>query len=388
MLKINITTSLIFLHEFIDHRISNFQAVAGKLTSGSLALAPSPDKASGINSVPITPGKGFEYVLAKPLQQVIGISGRVRLKYPFFRPKITTPVPILRIGDMAEFRLLQDPPVINQGFDVANPVKGILRIGQTEVELGTINLSPRFFGDVRFDWHTSGQARLFQDGRLVGYHNAVAPSLQLDITGVVFGIPNAPLAREPGYRVGRVFVRALLRSDSLALFSKLLPVVEADDDDVGRCRLRTITNLLQLLDRLRKFMTAFHQTTSRPWSQKGGPPQGPFNPEATQAHDLAVTAVAELAKMLRTGDFSAPDRFLEPFTQFLRILRAVQPSQFDALAAEIGAAKIVPEGCRELFEQELEKNRWALAPIIELLAAAAERVRRISERPGDTTGGY
>lgn len=246
----------------------------------------------------------------------------------------------------------------------------------------------RAFTELRFDWHTSGQARLSADGRLVAYHNAVAPGAQIAVDRVIFGLPGVLPEPLPIYLVSRVFVRVLLRSDSLAMFSRLLPVVQGQVDDPGRCRLRMMANLLRLLDRLRSFMTTFHLTTSRPWSQEGGPPQGPFNTEATQAHELAVKAGVELAEMLRTGEFSAPERFLEPFTQLLRILRSIQPSQFDALVTDIGATDIVPEGCRELLKSDPKKNRHTLAPLIALLSAAAERVRGVSEGAGQSPGGY
>ena len=89
---------------------------------------------------------------------------------------------------------------------------------------------------------------------------------------------------------------------------------------------------------------------------------------------------------LRTGDFSKPDAFLEPFTTFLRILRTSQPGQFDALAAELFAADVVPEACRELLKSELEENRGALDPIIDLLSVATKRVQEIMR--GDENGEY
>lgn len=374
----------VFLHEFVDRRIRNFQAVPGRPTPESLALAPEPDAATGINSVRFTPGRGFEYVLAEPLQRVIGLSCRVRLCYP--------PAPhgqlfsVIGLGGAAGFELW--PLAHPQPGQQATRANALLRIGAPHVNLGTVEVGTRTFTDLRFDWHTSGQARLSADGRLVAYHNAVAPGAQFDIDRVVFGQPGGQPAAFPAYLVARVFVRVLLRTDSAALFTRLLPVVEVGED-VGRCRLRTFNNLLRMLDRLREFMSAFHQSTSRPWTREGGPAEGPFDPESVRAHELAVAAVLELARMLRAGDFSAPEKFLDPFTEFLRILRAAQPARFDALAAEIDAAKIVPEGCREVFDRQLGENAQALDPVIRLLTAASERVRAVPAGSGpDYPGGY
>jgi hypothetical protein len=280
------------------------------------------------------------------------------------------------LGSAAGFELWpQTHPLPDLSATRAN---ALLRIGAPHVNLGLVELPARSFTDLRIDWHTSGQARLSANGRLVAYHNAAAPGATLNIDRIIFGQPGPPGAAVPRYLVARVFVRVLLRSDSVAMFSRLLPVVKMAGDDVGRCRLRTLGNLLRLLDRLRSFMANFHQTMSQPWSEANGPQQGPFTPESAEAYDLALAAGLELSRMLRTNDFSAPDRFLESLTRLLRILRAAQPTQFDALAAEIGAAEIVPEACQELLDDSREKNRQALDPIIALLEAASVRLRNIA----------
>jgi hypothetical protein len=80
--------------------------------------------------------------------------------------------------------------------------------------------------------------------------------------------------------------------------------------------------------------------------------------------------------MLHSGDFSQPQSFL-PFTRFLRILRTTLPAQFDALAAELAAADVVPDECKALFDAAREQSSEALDPVMTLLSAAAERVRNI-----------
>lgn len=124
-------------------------------------------------------------------------------------------------------------------------------------------------------------------------------------------------------------------------------------------------------------MAEAHQTLSQPWNAATGPASGPFRPEAVQAHALATAAVAELMRMLRTGDFAAPERFLETFSAFLRILRDARPQAFAALLAEVDAIEIVPEECCTILEPGSE-DRAALAPIAELLTAASDRVRSIA----------
>jgi hypothetical protein len=85
--------------------------------------------------------------------------------------------------------------------------------------------------------------------------------------------------------------------------------------------------------------------------------------------------------MLRTNDFSTPELFLDPFTEFLRILRAARPTEFDSLAAELANADIVPAGCDDQLAEDRERNQQLLEPVISLLDAASRRVQQIA-------GGY
>jgi hypothetical protein len=370
----------VFLHEFIDRRITNFQAVPGTLTAPSFTLAPSPAIVAGTNSVEVTRGKGLEYILAEPLRDVIGVSCRLRVAYP---------IPNEGLGHMQGF------PLVDFGFNagiqsIALPdalpdlsgirsIVGFLIGNPNSVSTGVVTtLATRSFTDVRVDWHTSGQTRISIDGRLAGYSNELATGTSFDLDRLSFGLPGEPpQIHAPQYQIARIFVRVLTRTDALVTLSRLLPKTPPGKDG-GRCHLLVLTNLLNLLERLRPFMAAFHQAKSQPWTAENGPPEGPFQPEAVEAHQLAISSMLALKEMLRTGDFSKPDAFLEPFTKFLQILRASQPEQFDALAAELLAADVVPEGCRDLFESQLKEHGEALYPIIELLSAATKRIQEIT----------
>lgn len=369
----------VFLHEFIDRRITNFQAVPGTLTTPSFTLAPSPAIVAGMNSVEVTRGKGLEYILAEPLRDVIGVSCRLRVAYP---------IPNEGLGHMQGF------PLVDFGFNAGiqsialpNPLPGLggirsivgFLIGNpNSVSTGVVTtLATRSFTDVRVDWHTSGQTRISIDGRLAGYSNELATGTSFDLDRLRLGLPGEPpQTHAPQYQIARVFVRVLTRTDALVTLSRLLPKTPPPKDG-GRCHVLVLTNLLNLLDRLRPFMAAFHQARSQPWTAENGPPEGPFQPEAVEAHQLAVSSMLALKEMLRTGDFSKPDAFLDPFTKFLQILRASQPGQFDALAAELLAADVIPKGCRDLFESQLKENGEALSPIVELLSAATKRIQEI-----------
>jgi hypothetical protein len=368
----------VFLHEFLDTDIRNYQALAGSPTPASLTLTPTSNRSLRTNTVQITPGRGFEYSLAEPLDEVIGISGRLRLRYPIQTG--INPVPIMRVGDMAEFTIRPFLDPLFNPAEVAAPARGFLRIGQTEIALGVIVFAHRRFIDVRFDWHSSGQARLLQDGRLVGYQNAVASTAQLEVNKVVFGLPNAPIgARNPRYEIGRVFVRVLRRSDSPAAFSKLFPEVKVPGDSISEtCYVRTTFSMLAIVDRLRQFMALANQKISQPWASASGPPEGPFTPEAIAAHELATKALVELVRMLRSGDFSTADGFLEPFEKFLRILHDALPDEFSALATEFSEPFELPDECEPVLEAVLSQHRETFMPLVDVLSEASNRLKDIA----------
>jgi hypothetical protein len=367
----------VFLHEFLDENIRNFQALPGNATPASLTLTPSPAPQLKINSVELSPGRGFEYSLVESLDEVIGVSGSIKLWYPIDSTVGPTIPFIMHVGDMAQF---QARPFV--AFPGTAQFFGHLGIGSPPsppLELGKFTLSNRRFVDIRFDWHTSGQARILLDGRLVLYHNGVAPTAQLEVANVKFGVPEGSAPGFFRYHVGGVFARVLRRSDSLAAVSGSLPVVDVPADDLfEQCRVRTAINLLAMVDRLRHFMTLVNQQLSQPWSQDSGPPEGPFSADAIKAHQLAAKASVELRTMLRTGDFSAPDSFLSPFTAFLKILHDAVPAEFEALAEDLIKTPVVPEVCRQVFEAALEQAGQELRPLLELFSVASNRISEIA----------
>src|SRR5688572_6316367 len=95
----------VFLHEFIDGDIRNFQAIAGNATPASLSLDPVANPPSPGRTVLISPGRGFEYTLQDPMRQVIGVSARMRLRYPLQQLGGGSRVRLMRVGGAAEFRI-------------------------------------------------------------------------------------------------------------------------------------------------------------------------------------------------------------------------------------------------------------------------------------------
>jgi hypothetical protein len=359
----------VFLHEFIDHRIDNFHALPGQLTPASTQHAATRESATGINSLLIQPGVELDFRLTTPLTEVIGISGRVRILYSAQQPSFSLPIMSFGSGAALFVRTLS-----TTDFD-GTLTAPFLRINHSASGFERVELPDRWV-DYRFDWYTSGQARILYDGQLVAYLHSVAPGASLTVDRVVVGLPAGVAAAQ--FHIARVFVRALSRSDALAQFSRLLPQLDEVPEDPRRCREIAIRRLLAMVDRLRQFMAAVHAQLSQSWSEQAGPATGPFRPEATRVHELAKKAMLELVQMMRTGDFSVPNRFLIPFTRFLRILHDTLPAQFEALAAELLETAVVPDDCTELIEALGKRHRDAMQPLVDLLEAANAQLKRIA----------
>lgn len=367
----------IFLHEFPDLRIRSFDAIEGALAPPSAGLAVTRDATTGRGSVTLLAGEQFAFVPAQPLRDIIGVSMRMRVTGS-----------VSGFVSTAVFRLSAG---VDVDLQIRRPVFGPSKPTDVKVSASTggagFPSAVPALGrpvDVHVDWHTSGQTRVWADGRLVGYHNAVSPGAALQIDRVAFGLPFPEpeefhrLSRR--FTVSRVFVRALARPDTLAAFSRLLPPAEPTVDDLLRkCRLTATSRLLSTVDRLRAFMATAHQALTQPWSAPDGPDSGPFTAAAAEAHTHATAAGAALVEMMRRGDYARPDAFLCPFESFLRVLAAALPAQFSALASDLLDRPVVPEECRPVMEKALDPWRKEYAPLIDLLNAASARVRAIAE---------
>lgn len=367
----------LFLHEFPDLRIGSFDAIDGALSPPSESLEVTREAGTGRAGVTLLAGEQFAFAPAQPLREIIGVSMRLRVTGS-----------VSGFVSMATFRLSAG---VELDLSIRRPVFGPSK--PTDVAVRAASAAAGFASavpplgrpvDVRLDWHTSGQTRLWADGRLVGYHPSLAPGAVLQIDRIAFGLPFAEpdefhrLSRR--FTVSRVFVRALARADTLAAFTHLLPKAEPTVDDLLRkCRITATSRLLATVDRLRAFMATAHQALTQPWTAVDGPDAGPFSPAAIDAHAHATAAGAALVQMMRRSDYSDPDAFLCPFDGLLRVLHDALPAQFAALASDLLDRPVVPEECRAVMEKSLDPWREEYAPLIDLLTAASARVRAVAE---------
>ncbi|MET9270656.1 hypothetical protein [Kribbella sp. NPDC003557] len=181
-------------YEFPDQILPTCQGLPGSLAPGS----PTADPADG--SVRIGPARSLHYQLDTPLCDVIGLSCRVRIKYP--TPTVTSSLQILQLGDAFDL-----------GLEPLTTCRALVRVRLQQVshDLGQVaNPSTRFV-ELRFDWHTSGKTFLRVDGRLVGYHDTLGRGRRLSIADVTFG-PATSLPQVPAqqYQLDEFSVRALV----------------------------------------------------------------------------------------------------------------------------------------------------------------------------------
>lgn len=185
--------SVLLLNEFPDHDVRSLQGLPGSLSPGSPTLDPSD------GAVLIAPGRSLSYVLDTPLEDVVGLSCRLRIRQS--DPAVTSSLPILRLGDSFDLRL--EPLTAFQAL-----VR--VRLHRVWHDIGQLPNSISRFAELRFDWHTSGKTFLRVDGRLVGYHDALSRGSRLTIKDITFGSAGSlPTAADQPYQLGEFYVRAL-----------------------------------------------------------------------------------------------------------------------------------------------------------------------------------
>src|SRR5688572_203752 len=101
--------STVFLHEFPDAEIRNFQAVPGALAADSLALTPIHIPGSTFNGLRINPGRGLGYNLETAFEGVIGFSCTMRIRFP---PQgVILTAPLLSLGNIIRLTLETLSPI-------------------------------------------------------------------------------------------------------------------------------------------------------------------------------------------------------------------------------------------------------------------------------------
>lgn len=180
-------------YEFEDI-LPTCQGLPGSLAPGSATA----DPADG--TLLIGPSRSLHYLLDTPLCNVVGLSCRLRIKYP--APTAGSSLRILQLGD--EFDLGLEP--LTTGRAVVR-----VRLQQVRHDLGQLANPGTRFAELRFDWHTSGKTFLRVDGRLVGYHDTLGRGRRLTIEDVTFGAATSPLeSPAQHYQLDEFSVRALL----------------------------------------------------------------------------------------------------------------------------------------------------------------------------------
>lgn len=353
----------LFLHEFLDKNPRIFKARPGRVTStlGSPVHG----------EVFLNPGEGLTHEFLTTVNDVIGLSGRLSLHIPGF----ANPPGPLRLGNGVSFSVTTHDET---GALVPTVAFVTLKIGNQSVQT-TTSVSHAGFQEFRFDWHTSGQARITKDGTLIAYHNAIATGVTLQVPSIAFGM-GADLAAEP-CSVRKVFVRVLRRPDALATLISLLPAIQLPTDpEELKCLGGVGVDVVRKLDRLRPLMAKFHQMTSKPWTAAPDPGAGPFQPAATLTHARALSAGDELVRLLHKRDYANSTNLLLRLARFLRAIRTVLPVEFKSLAKEILRPPLPLGPTCEQIRKPVEQS---VAPYGHLLRRLFEELHRVVTRAAE-----
>jgi hypothetical protein len=367
----------VFLHESLGLDNRNFQGVKGSFSTFDLAALPRPER-----FVQLGPPSQLRFDLSAPWDDVIGFSARVRLRLTALIPGNPVVFPFIRLGDAVELSLRLNWPGGLPDPDPRRRAQAFVSVDGSEVNVGSIPLPPgSTFIDVRVDWHTSGLAGLSVDGQLVGYHNAVAPGLQVPLPDVAVRGPiplGAPIFI-PHYDVARIFVRAMRRADSLLTTAGLVGDLAVPPEGLlERCvRLRT-RELLRLCDQLRAFASLVVAQLTAPGDAMSDTLQTSFSAEAIAARQRALDTYRQFVGMVQSRDYSAADSFLDSYTALLEILHEALPSEFEALVHEHLSTSVEPEECRAVAEAIVDANPTVLGPLITLLNDMGDRLKAVA----------
>jgi hypothetical protein len=167
-------------YDVADQILPTCQGLPGRLSADSPAANP----ADG--TVLIGPARCLRYRLDVPLVDVVGLTCRLRFRYP--EPIVSSSLRILQLGDAFDL-----------GLEPLTTCRALVRIRLQRIrhDLGQLANPGTRFAEVRFDWHISGKTFLRVDGRLVGYHDTLGRGSRLTIEDVTFG-PAPALEQLPG----------------------------------------------------------------------------------------------------------------------------------------------------------------------------------------------
>lgn len=367
----------VFLHEFLGMDMGNYQAVPGTF---SVSPSASPLRRDfDIPAARLFAREFLRFQLAPSWDDVIGLSGRIKLRLP--PQSIDQPVSILRVGNVLQLSLRFDQPLVTVAEDpeLLLLAHGVLQFGSTQVELGGVPIPYRRFMELRFDWHTTGQAWLSADRIPVGYHNGIGPGTRVQLTDIVVGDAE-PIRRSrlPFFDVGRVFVRALRRPDPLLDTVGLLGDIEVKPDDrLRRCVVTRTRQLLAINDRVRAFIAGLLSQLTAPGEALDGTLVQSIDPRLLRAREVAMRAYHQFAQMADRRDYSQAAAFLTTWTELLDLLHGLAPKPFEAMIHECLALLDEDPECRALGESIIEGNDRVLTPFIDLLEQMADRLRAV-----------
>lgn len=378
----------IFVHEFIDHDFENFHAIEGDIEPGSTPFTTILASDATYRAIRVRPNQRFAYAFLPHPTEIVGIS--VKLDIHLLANDDNVLIPILQLGSAMT---LSVQPI---SFTTINKVlfleaDVVATVDGTSYTLGKMGFPYRGFVTLRVDWHTSGQLRLYENNRLIGYHNAAAAGLKLEVTRLSFGLPAGVNKYVPSFWVRRLTCRVMSDQDSLRKVLEWLPDLDLGDDDpmFERCRFLYQRQTAQNLDAFRDFMHQIHLATSTVWNNGSASPS-PFSSASQEAHTLALETLQAFRELVSEGDINEKGKFkdakvfLESFYTFLLKLRSIAPAEFDQLAKQLITEAEREDPCRD----KVDKRKLDQIPRVRAVRKLLKKTyRQVKKAQGGSSHG-
>jgi hypothetical protein len=341
----------IFLQDFHDHNLWNFNAVPGHLVTSPEPPAISGDPTQGLGAS-LSPGHWYRFATEAPITGIVGVNIALRVHIPVTSAQnFNDPITLVSIGDQlrlsAQFRL----PL--EATDTTAMGSLRFRVGGSTFEWTSFPIDRLRHTQLRVNWYTNGQVKLSAS-------DIVAGDLSLSATTL------------PGshYRLTFLHIRLLREHDALRDLATLLSLNLPNDPRLEQCTLLIRARHLAILDRIRAFMTRFSQMTTNTW--QAGDAGTPFSAAAVDMHRLAKEALLAFLQFLEAPEKGDANECLDKFRKFFDLLRMHAPDDWNAMLNELGQVPLVSPECRSLAEAMIAANQPQLAPLLHLIEAIAE----------------
>jgi len=371
----------IFLHEFLDDDLLNFIATDGTLiTSPFLPVMTRHGNQPSTFAAQIMHDKWFRFELAEPFEKVIGIDVTFSISIPINNISIGPGAQqLISIGQLFYIRVIKGP---NNPGHTSSPawLQVISEVGQSPGTFAPFIYEKEKFSNLRINWRTSGQLRIWYNGKLVAFYNNFAAQQKFNIGHIVIGHPEDNVISTDYVEMSHIYLKLLREDDALRRVAKEFPVQYCEDPRLERCTKMLQAKQLEIMDLFRSFMSKFiRKTTAASWQADNEGPESPFTKEANIAHEVATKSFLSFLKFLKEPSDINRKHFLNLIGQFFNILFTTAPDEYAAFLKKLEQYQYVDAECRKYAGQIFDQNRAKLEPIQQLIIEMYQLIKDVSK---------